>query len=112
MKYIKTFEEFVNESKVNEAAAPTHLYHATYQELVSSIKKDGLDDDKGEGGVVYFGMNPKVAKDWALKDNDKASDVVFKVAVSDLDADKLKAGSAKMTYEYDGDIPWKKMTKM
>jgi uncharacterized protein (DUF952 family) len=112
MKYIKTFEQFVNEGNLNEAAQPTTLYHATYKNLVGAIKKEGLDDDESDDGVVFFGVNPKIAKDAAKKTNGKATDVLLKVEVSDLDASKLKEGGERFTYEYDGDIPWDLMSEM
>ena len=103
---------------------PEFLYHATYEALIPSIKRTGLDSREGElswefsiPGTVYLSNDPDVAESYA-EAADEVSDevydsgiVVLKVASKDLDIDKLFDDSNVQddfsdTFEYRGVIPW------
>ena len=81
---------------------PEFLYHATYEALIPSIKRTGLDSREGElswefsiPGTVYLANDPDVAESYAEAAEEVSDEVydsgivVLKVASKDLDIDKL-----------------------
>lgn len=106
---------------------PKFLYHATYEPLLPSIKKTGLNTSKAkkawedsEAGVVYLANDPYVAESYAetseMVDEDWLDQIVIlKVDSKDLDLSKLKddrnvrSDEPSDTFEYHGVIPWKKL---
>ena len=103
---------------------PEFLYHATYEALIPSIKRTGLDSREGElswefsiPGTVYLSNDPDVAESYAEAAEEVSDEiydsgiVVLKVASKDLDIDKLFDDSNVQddfsdTFEYRGVIPW------
>ena len=103
---------------------PEFLYHATYEALIPSIKRTGLDSREGElswefwiQGNVYLANDPDVAESYAEAAEEVSDEVydsgivVLKVASKDLDIDKLFDDSNVQddfsdTFEYRGVIPW------
>ena len=103
---------------------PEFLYHATYEALIPSIKRTGLDSREGElswefsiPGTVYLSNGPDVAESYAEAAEEVSDEVydsgivVLKVASKDLDIDKLFDDSNVQddfsdTFEYRGVIPW------
>ena len=103
---------------------PEFLYHATYEALIPSIKRTGLDSREGElswefsiPGTVYLSNDPDVAESYAEAAEEVSDEVydsgivVLKVASKDLDIDKLFDDSNvkddfSETFEYRGVIPW------
>ena len=106
---------------------PKFLYHATYEPLLPSIKKTGLNTSKAkkawedsEAGVVYLANDPYVAESYAetseMVDEDWLDQIVIlKVDSKDLDLSKLqddrnvRSDEPSDTFEYHGVIPWKKL---
>ena len=103
---------------------PEFLYHTTYEALIPSIKRTGLDSREGElswefsiPGTVYLSNDPDVAESYAEAAEEVSDEVydsgivVLKVASKDLDIDKLFDDSNVQddfsdTFEYRGVIPW------
>ena len=103
---------------------PEFLYHATYEALIPSIKRTGLDSREGElswefsiPGTVYLSNDPDVAESYAEAAEEVSDEVydsgivVLKVASKDLAIDKLFDDSNVKddfsdTFEYRGVIPW------
>tara|TARA_R110002020_G_scaffold299219_1_gene514941 strand:+ start:26 stop:415 length:390 start_codon:yes stop_codon:yes gene_type:complete len=103
---------------------PEFLYHATYEALIPSIKRTGLDSREGElswefsiPGTVYLANDPDVAESYAEAAEEVSDEVydsgivVLKVASKDLDIDKLFDDSNVQddfsdTFEYKGVISW------
>ena len=103
---------------------PEFLYHATYEALIPSIKRTGLDSREGElswefsiPGTVYLSNDTDVAESYAEAAEEVSDEVydsgivVLKVASKDLDIDKLFDDSNVQddfsdTFEYRGVIPW------
>ncbi len=127
MKNFPTFEEFVNESKLNESV-PDMLYHATYKALLPAIKKIGLDTRKAglawedsRPGIVYLSNNPDVAESYAEAAEEVSDEiydsgiVVLKIPTKGLKLEDLhddrnvRTDEPSDTYEYHGQIPWSKI---
>jgi hypothetical protein len=103
---------------------PEFFYHATYKELLPSIKKTGLDTrevqlawDDSKPGIVYLANDPGVAESYAetsevVPDEWIDEIVILKIASKDLDVEKLfddrnvRTDEPSDTFEYHGVIPW------
>ena len=103
---------------------PEFLYHATYEALIPSIKRTGLDSREGElswefsiPGTVYLANDPWVAESYAetsevVPDEWIDEIVILKIASKDLDVEKLfddrnvRTDEPSDTFEYHGVIPW------
>lgn len=101
---------------------PQFLYHATYRPLLASIQETGLGNthqtnwEDSKAGVVYLAINPDIARSYAEINQKCDQDwldqiVVLKVAVKDLDRDKLfidknvrVENNQATTFEYHGTI--------
>jgi hypothetical protein len=103
---------------------PQVLYHATYKELLPSIKEKGLDTRKAklawedsEPGVVYLANDPYVAESYAETSENVPEEwldeiILLKILSKDLDLSKLyqdrnvRSDEEPSTFEYHGVIPW------
>ena len=102
-----------------------YLYHASFRQLLPSIKKNGLNpriESKSwsmSGNYIYLSADKYVAESYAeIADNvpDSYLDniIVFEIDKNLLNLDKLtmdtnnKAGD---TYQYAGIIPWENRPK-
>jgi len=129
MKYIKIYEQFLNEALTQEV--PDTFYHATYNALLPEIKKKGLDTRKvdlawedSKAGVVYLANDLDVAGSYAEAAEEMPDEiydsgiVVLHIPSKALDLKKLhddsnvRSGGASDTYEYHGQIPWNKIKKV
>ena len=121
IKLIDLLRESVN--------VPPVLYHATYKPLLSKIKQDGLDTNKGKKsyedskpGLVYLATDIDVAGSYA-----EASDMVpdsyldniivlhidtSKLDISKLNVDKNVQDNEGDTLEYSGVIPFSAISKI
>ena len=130
MKYIKLFEEFVNESMylvnedlINEAKVPSILYHATYKPLLVKIKRDGLDTTKSKKpGLVYLATDIDVAGSYAEASDMVPDSYIDNIIVLHIDASKLNQTKLSIdknvqnnegdTLEYRGVIPYSAIVKV
>lgn len=108
---------------------PEYLYHATFKQLLPSIREYGLNPDRidvrtwnySESGRIYLANDPDVANDYTKNSNSLTIPnewfreiITFRIKSSDLDSSKLhtdnntsyKSDSDIKTYEYHGIIPW------
>ena len=103
---------------------PDYFYHATYKELLPSIKQYGLDPSKGSSNwddskpdVVYLSNDPYVAESYAEEAEEVPDDwideiIILKIKSSNLDSLKIHddenviSDEPSDTFEYYGIITW------
>lgn len=106
--------------QILEAISSEYLYHATYKQLIPSIKKQGLNPNISKkswsfsGNYVYLSPDKDVAESYAETSDNVPEEyldqiVVFRIKVSSLDTNKLSIDNnnkARDTYQYTEIIPW------
>jgi len=103
---------------------PEYFYHATYKELLPSIKKYGLDSGKSTSNwddskpyAVYLANDPYVAESYAEESEEVPDDwideiIILKIKSNNLDISKMHddenviSDEPSDTFEYHGTIPW------
>jgi len=111
---------------------PEYLYHATYKQLLKSIKEKGLGGEVSpypwqlvKPGIVYLATEFDIALSYA-ETNDNVPDewideiVVFKIDTKDLDKNKIKTDTnvklnkdeEAATIMYEGIIPYNILEKV
>lgn len=114
---------------LQEANAPSILYHATYKPLLAKIKRDGLDTTKSKKawedskpGLVYLATDIDVAGSYAessemVPDSYLDNIIVLHIDTSKLDLTKLSVDRNVQdndgdTLEYNGVIPYSAIAKV
>lgn len=108
--------------KLLEDIVPKYLYHATYEPLLSSIKKNGLNPNLGKKNwpdsrkVVYLSKDKEVAISYAETSEEVDEEWLDKIIVlrintsklnrNNLEIDKNVKGNKGDTLEYNGVIPF------
>lgn len=104
-----------------ETVDNTYLYHATYKQLLPSIKKKGLDPNISKKSwdfsrnYVYLSPDRDVAESYAETSDSVPEEyidsiVILRVKRNLLDKNKLsvdKNNKSEDTLQYSGVIPWR-----
>lgn len=104
--------------KISDVTIPKFLFHATFDEVLPSILKNGLvpgsdNWEDSDGTMVYLAIDRDVAESYAETADhidDSWDIVVLKIDTDTLDLSKLDIDSnvldnAGDTFQYNGTIP-------